>query len=40
MMTPIFAFTLNAWEVVFLMPVLFGVIAAGVWWIGKAITKR
>jgi hypothetical protein len=39
-MNPTFAMVLNAWEVVVLMPVLFGVIAAGVWWVGKVITKR
>ena len=39
-MIPMFAIMLNAFEVVVLMPLLFGAIAAGVWWTGKSITKR
>jgi hypothetical protein len=31
---------LNAWEVVFLMPVLFVLIAVGVSWLGKSLTKH
>jgi hypothetical protein len=38
-MTPIFAM-LNGFEVVAVVVVLFGMIAAGVWLLAKLITKR